>query len=152
MSRPGEYIIRPARTQDLPALTTLLKLLFSIEDDFSFDEPLQRQGLDLLLDNNQAIILVAEQQGQVIGMCTGQILISTATGGPKVVVEDVVVLPGRQRCGVGSHLLAELAAWARHRGASRLQLLADRNNLPALSFYRHQGWQTTRLICLHKGI
>ncbi|BCO07859.1 N-acetyltransferase [Desulfolithobacter dissulfuricans] len=152
MGRPQPFIIRPARAADLPALTALLELLFSIEEDFSFDEALQRQGLGLLLDSQEAVILVAELQDRVIGMCTGQLLISTAIGGPKVVVEDVVVLPGHHRCGVGSRLLEELAAWARRRGASRLQLLADRNNQPALGFYSHQGWHKTRLICLCKEI
>jgi ribosomal protein S18 acetylase RimI-like enzyme len=31
-----------------------------------------------------------------------------------------------------------------------LQLLADKNNLPALNFYQKQGWQSTQLVCLRK--
>jgi hypothetical protein len=31
---------------------------------------------------------------------------------------------------------------------SRLQLLADRSNVPALDFYRIMGWHMTELICL----
>ncbi|WP_456388581.1 N-acetyltransferase family protein [Desulfolithobacter sp.] len=152
MSRPEEYIVRPARRADLQALTSLLEILFSIEEDFFFDETLQRQGLDLLFDNHRAIVLVAEQQGLVVGMCTGQLLISTATGRVKVMVEDVVVLPGHQGCGVGSRLLGKLVDWATSRGASHLQLLADRNNHPALGFYSRLGWQPTSLICFHKEI
>jgi GNAT superfamily N-acetyltransferase len=40
--------------------------------------------------------------------------------------------------------------WARERGVKRLELLADRNNSPALEFYRKLNWQSTQLICLHK--
>jgi len=152
MIHPGDYITRQATEKDLPALTCLLHVLFSIEEDFSFDEALQRHGLMLLLETEQSIILVAEYRGQVVGMCTGQMLISTATGGRKVVVEDVVVLPEHQRCGVGRRLLTAIGDWAGKKGASRLQLLADRNNSEALRFYNHLDWKTTQLICLHKHV
>lgn len=151
MTRREELIIRPAREADIPSLTGLLSILFTIEKDFQIDEARQSRGLGLLLGSQAALVLVAEAHGQVVGMCTGQLLISTASGTAKVVVEDVVVRPERQRCGIGSRLLVKLAAWAAGRGASRMQLLADRDNRPALDFYSRQGWQTTNLICLHRG-
>ena len=40
--------------------STLLRLLFSIEEDFSFDEAKQRRGLVMLLRNDRGCILVAE--------------------------------------------------------------------------------------------
>ncbi len=44
--------------------------------------------------------------------------------------------------------LASLVSWSVKRGLTRLQLLADRNNRPALDFYRRIGWRSTQLICL----
>jgi len=41
-------------------LIALLKALFAIEADFDFDQDKQTLGLQLLLKNNQACILVAE--------------------------------------------------------------------------------------------
>jgi len=35
---------------------------------------------------------------------------------------------------------------------SRLQLLADRNNIQATDFYQKLGWQATQLICLRKVV
>lgn len=46
--------------------------------------------------------------------------------------------------------MAAVADWAAAAGATRLQLLADKDNGPALEFYQKQGWQFTRLICLRK--
>jgi ribosomal protein S18 acetylase RimI-like enzyme len=92
---------RKARHEDVDQLVTLLRLLFSIEEDFSFDEVKQRRGLVMLLHSDRGCILVAEAVGRVIGMCTGQLVVSTAEGGPAVVVEDMVVDPAHRRRGVG---------------------------------------------------
>lgn len=142
--------IRQATTGDLDALVALLRLLFSIEEDFSFDGEKQKHGLKQLLHSAQAKVFVADLGGEVVGMCTGQIVISTAEGGPAVLVEDVVVAKSHQRCGIGKQLMHALQDWAMDRGASRLQLLADRNNGPALSFYEKIGWSGTELICLRR--
>ena len=95
-------------------------------------------------------MIVAVQSGQVIGMCTGQLLISTAQGGLSALVEDVAVQPDHQGKGVGRRLVAVAEAWAVSQGASRIQLLADRNNAPALAFYQKMKFQTTAMICLRK--
>lgn len=142
--------IRPAAAADIPALLDLLKLLFSIEKDFVFNAAKQERGLRMLLASPQAAVIIAAQDGQVIGMCTGQLLISTAQGGLSALVEDVAVLPAHQGKGVGRQLVAAAEAWAVSQGASRIQLLADRNNAPALAFYQKTGLQSTAMICLRK--
>lgn len=140
--------LRPARSEDIPGLVALLHLLFTLEADFAVDPARQEEGLRLLLADGRALVLVAEHQGRVVGMVTGQLVISTAEGGPAVLVEDLVVDHGQRNLGLGRALLDGLSAWARDRGATRLQLLADRDNQAGLAFYRHIGWQTTALICL----
>lgn len=47
----------------------------------------------MLIANQWATVLVAETSGKVVGMATGQLTISTAEGGPALLVEDVVVAP-----------------------------------------------------------
>ncbi|MFH1019285.1 MAG: GNAT family N-acetyltransferase [Pseudomonadota bacterium] len=145
-------VIRPARPDDLEALVDLLRILFGIEADFDFDAARQRQGLVMLLVHEAAVLLVAEAEGQVIGMCSGQLTISTAEGGFALLVEDVVVAEPWQGRGVGRELLAALEQWAASRKVSRLQLLADRNNTAALEFYRKLGWQPTELICQRRRL
>ncbi|WP_372806802.1 N-acetyltransferase family protein [Pontiella sp.] len=138
--------IRIATKDDVPAMAELLRQLFALEIDFTADYATQKQGLDLLLDRPNTAIFVAERKEQVIGMCTVQIHVSTAKGREVGVVEDVVVDIAHRGKGVGSALLRALEDWAAERGLARLQLLADRDNHPALGFYRRQGWHLTNLI------
>jgi GNAT superfamily N-acetyltransferase len=140
--------VRPAVPGDIAVLTMLLELLFSVEEDFGFDEARQRKGLEMMLGNPIGCVLVAEVDGEVVGMCSGQMTISTAEGGPALLVEDVVIRGDRRGRNVGSRLLFALGNWALERGISRLQLLADRHNEKALGFYKKLGWQVTNLIAL----
>ncbi len=151
LNNPAAHLlIRPAVPGDIDVLTMLLELLFTIEADFTFNDSRHRKGLELLIGNPSACLLVAEIDGEVIGMCSGQTSISTAEGGPALLVEDMVVRSDRQGQNVGKRLLGALGNWAMDRGIGRLQLLADRTNDPALGFYEKLGWRTTRLIVLRK--
>ena len=144
--------IRNAKPSDIPQLVKLLKELFIIEADFDFDQEKQACGLNLLLSSNKDCILVAQllNDNKVLGMCTVQTLISTAEGGPVGLLEDLVVAAEFRHQGIGAKLLVEAVNWAECQGLKRLQLLADKNNLPALNFYQKQGWNSTQLVCLRK--
>ncbi len=143
--------IREASVSDMDSLVELLKTLFSVEEDFVFNESLQRRGLAMMLENQEErCIMVAETDGKVIGICSIQTLISTAEGGQVGLVEDVVVNPSYRGKGIGKMLLSSLEKWAKKRGLKRLQLLADQNNLPALEFYEKMNWKKTQLICLRR--
>lgn len=144
--------VRVARPDDLEPMVDLLRLLCAIEEDFTFDAARQRLGLALLLAEARACVLVAEAAGRVVGMCTGQLVISTAEGGPSLLVEDMVVAADHRGKGVGRELMAAMARWAGAQGATRMQLLADGNNPPALHFYQRIGWRTTALICLRRHL
>jgi GNAT superfamily N-acetyltransferase len=78
-------------------------------------------------------------------------VVSTAEGGLSALVEDLVVDEPERGKGVGRALLTGIEGWAFSRGATRLQLLADRGNAPALAFYAREGWSSTRLVCLRRG-
>ncbi|MBS1208200.1 MAG: GCN5-related N-acetyltransferase [Proteobacteria bacterium] len=137
---------RPAQLADVPAIAALLAGLFAIEQDFTPDTARQTAALKLMLPREDILLWVAEAQGaagddpQVVGFCSVQTVISTAEGGPAGLVEDVVVAEGWRGAGVGRRLLEGAEAWARRRGCSRLQLLADEDNGAALDFYRKLGW------------
>jgi GNAT superfamily N-acetyltransferase len=144
--------IRNAQHQDLDTLVALLKELFSLEADFDFDKNRQRRGLTLMLDGcgKHRCVKVAEVHGNVVGMCTAQTLISTVEGGMVALIEDMVVTSQYRGMGIGSRLMESIEKWARDRGATRLQLLADRTNFGALDFYDTIGWLPTQLICLRR--
>jgi len=140
--------MRPATAGDVEAMVSLLQELFGIEEDFVADRDRQRAGLELLLQAPAARVFVAECAGEVVGMCSCQLLVSTAEGAPAGLVEDVVVRQDMRGRGIGPCLMDAVAAWAAGQGATRLQLLADTENACALYFYARRGWQRTRLVCL----
>jgi GNAT superfamily N-acetyltransferase len=145
-------VIRTATTADLAALVGLLDVLFSIEADFRPDRRRQRRGLALMLEEpGRRVVLVAERARAVVGMVSVQLVVSTAEGAPSGWLEDLVVVEEARRDGVGRALLLAAERWARSRGATRLQLLADGGNAPALRFYRRMEWAGTKLVCLRRG-
>src|SRR5271169_6952109 len=133
----GNVIIRRANVDDIPGMCDLLSELFSIEADFSPDRKKQSRGLELLLcgTSGSSIVLVAEKGDEIAGMCSVQILISTAEGGPVGLLEDLVVKSQYRGSGIGTRLLSEIVGWSAKKNLSRLQLLRDTDNIEALKFY-----------------
>lgn len=148
-----DFVIRDARSLDLDAMIGLLAQLFSIEDDFIINESKQRHGLAALLaGHDHSTIKVAEHDGNVIGMCTVQITVSTAEGGSSALIEDLFVDVSSRHHGIGTALIDAALEWALRRGCLRVQLLADKRNENALSFYRQRRWKTTNMICLTRKL
>ena len=143
-------IVRRAVPDDIPALLDLLQQLFALEQDFSFDPEKQKKGLALLIPCEDSCVFVAEQNSEVVGMCSVQTVISTAQGTRSGWVEDVVVSDKCRRNGVGSSLMAAVDSWAKEKGITRLQLLIDSSNDPAYEFYRHHNWHDIHMKPLRK--
>ena len=143
----SNYIIENASAQDIPALIALLAILFGIEADFQADVAKQKNGLALLINHPESgVIKVAKNQtGQVIGMVSAQLVISTAQGSSSAWIEDMVVEEAYRDKGVGKALLEAALIWAKGKGATRAQLLVDTENTPALGYYAHLGWESTQL-------
>lgn len=137
--------IRTATKNDIPEMAELLHQLFSIEVDFTPDYQKQIKGLELLIERPTAIIFVVETDGKVVGMCTVQILVSTALGVEVGSVEDVVIDVEHRGKGIGSALMQTVQQWATDQNLGRIQLQADKDNGAALCFYRQQGWHRTNL-------
>lgn len=147
----SNYLIRRANHNDINRLIRLLRILFSIETDFAINESKQRSGLEIMLgDPDNRCVMVAEINQKIVGMCTAQLLVSTAEGGLAALIEDMVVDYDYRRRGIGKKLLSSIEGWAVEKGARRLELLTDLNNTPALEFYEKMNWKYTKLICLHK--
>ena len=159
MTQPRPMQFRPARSTDIPTLCNLLEQLFTLETDFHPDHDKQAQALHLLIDKANTntdqpacLVWVAEQGGQVIGMCSVQVIISTAEGGEVGLVEDVIIDAAHCNQGIGQQMLHSLEAWSRARGLTRLQLLADNNNKSAIGFYERHGWSKTQLLAMRKNL
>jgi GNAT superfamily N-acetyltransferase len=144
------FKIEPAQRADIPQLAALLNDLFEVELDFTADPTRQIWGLELLIEeaaksDRQIVAVARADRGQPVGMASGQIVISTAEGAPSVWIEDVVVDAAHRRQGIGNQLIEFLLAWSKARGATRMQLVSDRENPGADLFYTALGWQATQL-------
>lgn len=146
-----DIILRKAQPEDINSMVGLISLLFSVEKDFLIDEAKQRRGLEMFLEHPEGrYLLVTEYQQKVIGMCSAQLLVSTAEGGWKAIVEDVVVAKEYRGLGIGRKMISALEEWAVSQGVKRLDLLADCNNSSGLKFYDKMHWNRTNLIALQK--
>lgn len=147
-----ETIIRKAIFSDIEELVELLRQLFLIETDFKFDPARQKQGLLLMIDSpERCCVMVAESGRKILGMCTAQLVVSTAQGGLSGLIEDMVVHQDHRGKALGSRLIQSVELWCATSGATRIQLLADKNNIRALNFYQNRQWHCTQLICLRKA-
>jgi GNAT superfamily N-acetyltransferase len=147
-----DFSVRPARADDIPQMCDLLSELFSIESDFSPDGQKQARGLILLINDTSgsSAVFVAEDAGEIVGMCSVQMLISTAEGGPVGLIEDLIVRQEHRGKGIGTGILSEIFGWCISKKITRLQLLRDEGNAGALKFYTGNGWSDTRLYCMRK--
>ncbi len=130
---------------DIPAMAGLLTELFTLETDFNPDPTRQSEGLRLLLEDANCVVWVADNDNAVVGMCTVQILISTAEGGRVGLVEDVIIKHDFRGQGIGRGLMQEVIRWTQAHNLLRLQLLVDMQNDAAKQFYEKLGWQPTQL-------
>jgi len=84
-------------------------------------------------------ILVAEQDGTILGMCAVIFSLSTWSAAPVCEVQDLVVTAEHRRNEIGRGLLQMAERLARQRGCARLFLLTESWNLGAHAFYRSLG-------------
>ncbi|HEY8158995.1 MAG TPA: GNAT family N-acetyltransferase [Methylobacter sp.] len=145
--------ITPANASDIPALCELLGILFSQEADFKPDYEAQSRGLARIIsDPEVGLIVVARQDGQVVGMVNLLYTVSTALGDRVALLEDMVVSPNARRSGVGSRLLEQAIQFARLNGCKRITLLTDSDNEPAQRFYQKHGFDFSAMIPLRLSL
>jgi ribosomal protein S18 acetylase RimI-like enzyme len=151
--KKSDITIRRAKLKDVKQLIDLLVELFSIETDFTIDHEKHAEGLTrVILDFERSVILVAEQNDIIVGMVSGQLVISTAIGGYSVLLEDMCINSRFRRSGTGSALLEHLVAWGKDKGAKRIQLVADKENIAALAFYHKEGFSSSRMTGMYRII
>ncbi len=142
-----------ATEDDLPQLADLLAELFTLESDFTPDREKQLRGLRLIL-NDPAIgrLFVLRIGEKVAGMANALFTISTAEGGPVVLLEDVIVSREHRGRGLGRRLVGHVLDWAHGQGMTRITLLAERGNPSALDFYGKLGFHPSSMAVLRKSL
>lgn len=83
--------------------------------------------------------LLAEQDGEIVGMTLFFYTFSSWRGAPGVYVQDIVVRKSARGRGIGRRLLLETAKQAGRQGATHLRLAVEHDNADAARFYDRLG-------------
>ncbi len=139
-------IFRDARRGDVAEIVALLA-----------DDPLGagREGAQLavylaafdeIAANPTHQMIVAEDEGLVIGCCQLTILSGLSRGGARrALVEAVRIAPALRSRGIGARLMAECEARARAAGATMIQLTTDNSRTRAHQFYAALGYAPSHI-------
>jgi GNAT superfamily N-acetyltransferase len=104
-----------------------------------WDPERARERLTEAIASPRSAILVAEDGGALIGLCSAYLDIDSVRFGPRCWVEDLAVDPERRSEGAGAKLLGAARDWARAAGASHLELDSGLARTDAHRFYEREG-------------
>jgi ribosomal protein S18 acetylase RimI-like enzyme len=148
-------LVRPARPDDLPAVSRLAAELVRMHHRldpprFLLAEPIEtgyRRFFSRELKRAGALILVAEADARIVGYAYGTLEprdwndLLDACGK----LNDLYVDAGARRQGIGRALATEMLAALRGRGAPRVVLLSAWQNPQAHAFFESLGFRRTML-------
>ncbi len=132
--------IRPATPSDLPLIAELIRALADYEKlahEVRFDEAELAQHL--FGARPMAEVVIGELNGVAQGFALFFHNFSTFEGRPGIYLEDLFVRPEARGAGLGTALLAHLAALTVERGCARLEWSVLDWNAPAIGLYQSLG-------------
>jgi GNAT superfamily N-acetyltransferase len=150
-SSTGTTTIRDAQPADVPRLLVLLQQLSEQstipEAEVRPASEAHYAALRRITEDPNARLLVAEQDGRVIGTLTLYVMPNLSHGGaPFAIVENVVVDETVRGGGYGRRLMAHAEALARAAGCYKVSLTSNHKRDRAHAFYAHIGYASS-----HKG-
>lgn len=141
--------ISPATENDLADLAELYQQLLPNETSI----PRMKEVLNRNKDNPHHIVLVAREDGRVVGSLLG-VIGEMLFGQCKsfMVVEDVVVDESRRGSGVGTALMDRIESYAREHNCSYIMLITDTDRIGAHKFYKELGYKTDEYCAFKKHL
>jgi GNAT superfamily N-acetyltransferase len=140
MKMPNEFIIRPARVEDVPIILQLIRDLATYERAPNDVTATKEQLVDVLFGERPAAEVLLAFEGQSpVGFAVFFHNFSTWVGRPGLYLEDLFVKPEKRGKGYGRALLIELAKIARERECGRMEWAVLDWNEPAIKFYHALG-------------
>jgi len=145
------FNIRPARPDEAGVVLDLIKQLAiyeRCENDVVADEATIRQSLFV---ERSAEVVLAEEEGMVVGFALFFHNFSTFVGRKGMYLEDLFVIPEKRGLGYGKALLKYVAKLAVQRNCGRMEWICLDWNEPSLRIYRSIGavpmsdWTVQRL-------
>lgn len=129
--------IRPASEADASAIVRLVGLLAS---DLSEHSPVDRDYALRFMRTPGTGILVADLEGEVIGLISYTLRPSLYHAGDSCLIEELVVGKNFRSSGIGSMLLEAIVSLAASQGCPEVSLSVMPFNTKAIEFYRQHGF------------
>lgn len=138
-----DYLVRPARRQDLAAIVALLSDDVLGQDRESGGDDLgpYLRAFDLIEGNPNQDLVVVERDGDVVATFDLAVLPSLSRQGAlRMQVEAVRVASAMRGSGLGSAVFRWIVDHARRSGCDIVQLSSDRARPEAHAFYERLGF------------
>lgn len=143
--------ITKATKDDIPLITAFGKRLIQLHRDFdpsyyTYDEVGFTPDFSTWLDNQiitpSSIVLVAKEDGQVVGFLSGFIKFLFPWFTIKKVghISFMFIDEAYRRKGVGNQLLQFMKLWFKEQGLSFVELYVNEKNANGLSFWKSMGF------------
>jgi len=145
-------VIRRARPDEIAPLVGAYDWLFAPPGSMppQWDPDRAAERLAALVAAADGEVFVADEGGEIVGICTVKLDIESVRFGQRAWVEDLAVHPDHRSAGHGKALLDAAKDWGRERGASHLELDSGEARSDAHRFYDREqpswrsinyGWQ-----------
>ncbi len=97
-------------------------------------------------ENEEQVCLVAEEDGELVGLITAGIMQTPSVFSREeyVKIHDLYVKEEFRREGLATKLFEKVERWAEDKGCEAIELSVDEPNKKALEFYREQGMKEIR--------
>ena len=133
--------VRAARPEDWSAVAALLVELGRGVAAGTAEDPTHRMQFAGHLRRLDSVTLVAEVDGEVVGVVDMEYHQRLGDHRPQARVNDLVVTERREEsAGVGTELLGRAEALARKRGCFRMALVTAGWRDETIAFYVREGW------------
>lgn len=140
--------VREARASDAKGVYMLAcELADAVGDSYPTETTVGKRLSDLL-EEPRARVLVAEEEGEILGVASLWIKPDLAHGDTVVEVPMLAVNAKVRRRGLGKRLMSEIRRIAAENGANLIELVATRDNSVAREFYRSLGFVEADIVSL----
>jgi GNAT superfamily N-acetyltransferase len=134
------FQLRSARASDAPAVAALVTQL-----GYPTAAAEMRGRLERLLAHPEHSMVVAEAEGEVVGLVAAQLGYALEFDGVYCRINGLVVDAQWRGRGLGTLLMRHLETWCKERGAQSLLLTSGNHRREAHKFYETLGFSATGL-------
>ena len=142
----SEATVREADADDVEAVATAVgRLLEELGGRMPSRQEMEAEVQALLDDPQGGSVLIAEADGEIVGVLTASWQRAIHVPGIYATIQDLWVDGAWRSRGVGAELVEAVASQARARGVSRLEVGLPRETFAAIasteSFYERNGFE-----------